>query len=68
MVCMRFLVSVQPFFTFSGYLMSIIKRPLRVHFFKEASKVMYFVCEFGLLLVELEKRPLRNEVTLGLDC
>ena len=27
---------------------------------------MYFVCEFGLLLVELEKWPLRNEVALGL--
>ena len=50
--------------------MSIIKcggTGLRVHFLKEASKVMYFVCEFGLLLVELEKYPLRNEVTLRLD-
>ena len=28
---------------------------LRVHFLKEASKVMYFAFEFGLLLVELEK-------------
>ena len=28
---------------------------------------MYFVCEFGLLLVKVEKWPLRNEVTLGLD-
>ena len=28
---------------------------LRVHFLKEVSTVMYFVCEFGLLLVELEK-------------
>ena len=38
--------------------MSIIKCDgieLRVHFLSEASKVMYFVCEFGLLLVELEK-------------
>ena len=28
---------------------------------------MYFVCEFGYLLVELEKWPLWNEVTLELD-
>ena len=50
--------------------MSIIKRDGSqelAHFFKEASKVIYFVCEFGLLLVELEKWPLRNEVTLGLE-
>ena len=42
----------------STLLMSIIKCDgieLRVHFLREASKVMYFVCEFGLLLVELEK-------------
>ena len=26
---------------------------LRVHFLKEVSKVIYFVCEFGSLLVEL---------------
>ena len=45
MVYLRFLVSSQPFFIFSGC--------LRVHFFKEASKVIYFVSEFGSLLVEL---------------
>ena len=28
---------------------------------------MYFLCELGLFLVELEKWPLQNEVTLGLD-
>ena len=42
----------------STLLISIIKCDgieLRVHFLREASKVMYFVCEFGLLLVELEK-------------
>ena len=42
----------------STLLMSIIKcdgTELRVYFLKEASKVMYFVSEFGLLLVELEK-------------
>ena len=42
----------------STLLMSIIKcdgTELRVHFLKVASKVMYFVSEFGLLLVELEK-------------
>ena len=53
MVYLRFLVSSQPFFIFSGCLMSIIKHEGRVHFLKEASKVIYFVSEFGLLLVEL---------------
>ena len=55
MAYLRFLVSSQPFFILSGCLMSIIKREgsLRVHFLKEASKVIYFVSEFGLLLVEL---------------
>ena len=33
----------------------------------QRSTVMYFVCEFGVLLVELEKWPLWNEVALGLD-
>ena len=47
--------------------MSIIKRDGSVQFLKEASKVMYFVSEFSLLLVELEKSPVRNEVALGLD-
>ena len=28
---------------------------------------MNFVCDFGLLLLELEKWPLRDEVALGLD-
>ena len=28
---------------------------------------MYFVCEFGLLFVELSKTSLRKEVALGLD-
>ena len=52
MVYLRVLVSLQPFFIFSSCLMSIIKW-LRVHFLKEASKVIYFVCEFGSLLVDL---------------
>ena len=34
---------------------------------QEASKVMFCLCEFGLLLEELEKWPRRNEVPLGLD-
>lgn len=33
----------------------------------QRSTVMYFVCEFGVLLVELEKWSLWNEVALGLD-
>ena len=52
MVYLRFLVSSQPFFIFSGCLMSIIKREGNF-FLKEASKVIYFVSEFGSLLVEL---------------
>ena len=59
MVYPRFKVSAQPFFIFSGL-------PDK-HFLKEASKVIYFICEFGSLLVELEKWPLQNEVALGLD-
>ena len=43
--------------------MTVAKIPLS----QEASKVMYFVCELGLFLVELEKWPLQNKVTLGLD-
>ena len=53
MVYLRFLVSSQPFFIFRGCLMSIIKRKGSRKFLKEASKVIYFVCEFGSLLVEL---------------
>ena len=33
----------------------------------QRSTVMYFVFEFGVLLVELEKWPLWNEVALGFD-
>ena len=69
MVCMWFLVSIRSCFIFSGYLMSIIKRDgsWECKILKEAGRVMYFVCEFGLLFVELVKKPLQNVVALGLD-
>ena len=71
MVHLRFLVSSQPFFIFSGCLMSIIKLEGSSESTFSMNRVRCCTSFTNLarcsLLVELEKWPPRNEVALGLD-
>ena len=69
MVYLRFLVSLQPFFIFSGCLMSIIKPESSSESTFSMKRVRCCTSFMNLarLFVELEKWLPRNEVALGLD-